>query len=65
MVTVMLSFLSFCNLTTFFAVEVYGAPGTPLTGYLMLLFTCLVGAGILVATYFLYRHLLKTGKVCS
>ena len=58
-------FLSFCNLTTVFAVEVYGAPGTPLTGYLMLLFTCLVGAGILVATYFLYRHLLKTGKVCS
>lgn len=58
-------FPSFCNLTTVFAVEVYGAPGTPLIGYLLLLFTCLAGAGILIGTYFLYRHLLKTGKVAK
>ena len=54
---------SYCNLTAVFGVEVYGASSTPLIGYLMLLMTCLISLAVLVATFFMYRHLVKTGKI--
>lgn len=53
---------SFCNLTTVFAVEVYGVPSKSFVGYILLLITCLIGVAALIGTYFLYRYLLNSGK---
>ncbi|CAI8034056.1 Cation channel sperm-associated protein subunit epsilon [Geodia barretti] len=47
---------SFCHLTTHFAVRIYGASGAAILGYILLVMTCLIGIGILVFSYYLYKQ---------
>ncbi len=54
---------SYCNLTTIFGVHVSGATTSTFLGYLLLVMTCMIGGGALVATYFFYRHLMASGKL--
>ena len=53
---------SFCNLTSTFAVEVYGATATSYIGYVFLVLTCGVGVAVLLGSFFYYRYLLKSVK---
>ena len=51
-----LSICSFCHLTTHFAVRVYGASGAAILGYILLVMTCLIGIGVLIFSYYVYKQ---------
>ena len=55
-VGILLDLRSFCRLTTHFAVRVYGASGAAILGYILLVMTCLIGVGILVFSYYVYKQ---------
>ena len=55
-VKIILPLCSFCHLTTHFAVRIYGASGAAILGYILLVMTCLIGIGILVFSYYLYKQ---------
>lgn len=47
---------SFCHLTAHFAVKVYGASGAAVLGYILLVLTCIIGIGVLIFSYYVYRQ---------
>lgn len=47
---------SFCHLTAHFAVKVYGASSAAILGYILLVFTCLIGMGVLIFSYYMYKQ---------
>lgn len=55
-------FLSFCDLTATFAVEVYGATANSYIGYIFLVLTCAVGVAVLISSFFYYRYMIKSVK---
>ena len=50
------SICSFCHLTAHFAVKVYGASSAAILGYILLVFTCLIGMGVLIFSYYMYKQ---------
>ena len=47
---------SFCHLTAHFTVNVYGASGAAILGYVLLVLTSLIGMGVLIFSYYVYKQ---------
>lgn len=55
-VTIVARDYSFCHLTAHFTVNVYGASGAAILGYVLLVLTSLIGMGVLIFSYYVYKQ---------